>query len=100
MSHKPYIPAPADTSAVTLPDELAELAEDMARNVHEVWAKSRIDEGWRYGPERNDRLKTHPCLVSYDELSEGERDYDRATSLETLRLIISLGFEIKRCKQS
>jgi hypothetical protein len=53
-------------------------------------------EGWQYGPVRDDQLKTHPGLVPYDELSESEKDYDRQTSMETLRLITSLGFEISR----
>ena len=44
--------------------------------------------------ERNDELKTHPCLVPYEQLPEDEKDYDRRTSQETLRLIIKLGFRI------
>lgn len=91
-----YEPQPADTSAIELPAGLQPLIEDMARNVHEVWAKSRIDQGWTYGPERDDRLKKHPCLVPYDELPESEKDYDRATSQETIRFILSRGFRICR----
>lgn len=49
----------------------------MAKNVHEVWAQNRINEGWKYGDKRNDELKQHPCLVPYEELSEVEKDYDR-----------------------
>ena len=29
----------------------------MAKNVHEVWAKSRIEQGWSLGKERSDTLK-------------------------------------------
>lgn len=89
-----YSPIPADTRDISLPDELLPLVEEMARNVHEVWAHNRLNDGWTYGPERNDTLKTHPCLVPYDELPERERDYDRATSQETLKLILKLGFKI------
>lgn len=39
---------------------------------------------WRYGVERNDKLKTHPCLVPYDALSELQKDVDRATVIEAL----------------
>ena len=92
-----YTPAPVDTSSVTLPQDLAYLAEDMARNVHEVWAANRIAEGWTYGPARDDVAKTHPCLVPYDELPESEKAYDRATSHETLRFILKAGFAI--CKK-
>lgn len=91
-----YIPQPIDTSDVELPAELTPLIEDMARNVHEVWAQNRISEGWTYGPVRNDALRHHPCLVPYDELPESEKQYDRATSQETLKLILKSGFQISK----
>lgn len=91
-----YIPQPVDTSGIVLPTELSELAEQMAQNVHEVWSAGRMADGWTYGPERDDALKTHPCLVPYDDLSERERDFDRNTSQETLKLIMKLGFKIVR----
>ena len=68
----------------------------MAKNVHEVWAQTRIDQGWIWGEERNDELKHHPCLVAYEELPEEERLYDRNTSIETLKLITKLGFKITK----
>ena len=83
-----------DTSDVQLPEELNELVEKMAKNVHDVWAQSRISQGWTYGPERSDSLKHHPCLVPYGELPEIERAYDRDTALGTLKLICKLGFKI------
>lgn len=91
-----YIPKPIDTSEISLTPELQELTEEMARNVHEVWSQTRINDGWAYGPERNDAQKKHPCLVPYDELPESEKEYDRNTSQETLKLILKLGFEINR----
>lgn len=91
-----YVPQPIDTSEVQLPAELDELVEKIAENVHEVWAQNRLDEGWVYGNERNDMLKTHPCLVPYEELSELEKAYDRNTAMETLRLICKLGFKITK----
>lgn len=93
---KNYIPQPMDTSDIRLPEELNVLIEHMAENVHEVWARSRVEQGWTYGEERNDALKQHPCLVPYDELPEVEKDYDRNTALETLKLITKLGFKITR----
>jgi ryanodine receptor 2 len=89
-----YTPHPIDTSDISLPVEMEELIEAMAENVHEVWAKNRIEQGWSYGAERNDSLKLHPCLVSYNKLSSDEKLYDRETAVETLKLIIKLGFNI------
>lgn len=91
-----YIPQPIGTTDVQLPEELNILAEAIAKNVHEVWSAGRIADGWTYGEERNDALKHHPCLVPYEELSEEEKDYDRRTSQETIRLILKLGFKISK----
>jgi ryanodine receptor 2 len=89
-----YIPHPVDTADIQLPEELEPLAEEMAKNVHEVWAETRIRQGWRYGRQRDDEKKTHPCLVPYSELPEEEKEYDRNTSVSTLKLITKLGFRI------
>ena len=90
-----YKPNPIDTSAVELPNDLLELTEKIAENVHEVWSENRIIDGWKYGEVRNDAKKETPCLVPYNELPEREKDYDRNTALETIKLIIKLGYEIK-----
>ena len=92
-----YTPQPIDNSSIELSPELMELAEIMAENVHDVWAATRIAQGWTYGPERNDAEKKHPCLVPYKDLPEEEKVYDRNTSIETLRFIIGNGFRIEKC---
>ncbi|NPD91377.1 RyR domain-containing protein [Xylanibacter muris] len=94
MNKNNYIPLPIDTKDVVLPKELASLAEEIAKNVHEVWSENRIKDGWTYGEERDDTKKHHPCLVPYEELTETEKEYDRKTSQETLKLIMKLGFKI------
>ena len=93
---KNYVPQPMDTKDVLLPKELNVLVEQMAKNVHEVWAQSRMGQGWTYGAERSDALKQHPCLVPYEELPDVEKAYDRDTALGTLKLICKLGFKITR----
>lgn len=89
-----YIPNPINTSDVELTPEIIELCEKLAENCHEVWADGRVKQGWNFGPERNDEKKEHPCLIPYNELPENEKDYDRNTSMETLKLIIKLGYRI------
>ena len=49
MSKTKYTPQPIDTTDVKLPKELEQLVEQMSKNVHEVWAESRIKQGWTYG---------------------------------------------------
>lgn len=91
-----YNPKPIDTGMIELPEELLELTERIAENVHDIWAKGRIAEGWSYGPQRDDKKKETPCLVPYGELPEGEKEYDRNTALETLKLIMALGYRIEK----
>lgn len=93
---KHYTPMPEDIENVRLPEEIKPLIEGIAKNVHEVWAKSRIDQGWTYGEERDNIHKKHPCLIPYEDLPEIEKDYDRDTAIGTLKLILKLGFKITR----
>ena len=94
MENRTYIPQPVDTEDVQLPEELNDLVEQMAKNVHEVWADTRSSQGWTYGERRDDARKQHPCLVPYEELSDEEKEYDRNTAISTLKLIVKLGFRI------
>lgn len=96
MNSKNYIPQPIDTTDVELPEELGQLIEQMSKNVHEVWSETRMAQGWTYGEQRNDGLKTHPCLIPYEELPEEEKVFDRNTSIGTLKLIMKLGFKISK----
>ena len=91
-----YTPAPIDTSDIILPEDLTSLVELLAKNVHEVWAQTRIAQGWSYGEERDDVSLRHPCIIPYEDLPEIEKVYDRNTSQQTLKLIIKLGFKIVR----
>ena len=91
-----YIPEPMDLSLVDLPESLIQISERLAENVHEVWAKARIDEGWTYGEKRDDIHKKHPCLVPYDELPEEEKEYDRNTAMNTIKMVKKLGFRIEK----
>ena len=94
MNKNNYTPQPIDTKDVVLPEELSELAEMIAKNVHEVWSEGRMKQGWTYGEKRDDARKQHPCLVPYEELTETDKEYVRNTSQETLKLIMKRGFKI------
>lgn len=91
-----YTPHPIDTSDVELSDELKLLVEQLAHNVHENWAQGRLNDGWTLGPERNDALKQHPCLIEYDDLPQSEKDYDRETVVTTLKTVLKLGWTIEK----
>jgi ryanodine receptor 2 len=89
-----YIPKPIDTSGVSLTPDIVELTEQLAANAHDHWAKQRMSEGWRFGPNRDDTKKEHPCLIPYNELPDSEKEYDRKSAMETIKSIQALGYRI------
>ncbi len=89
-----YNPQPINVEDIDLDANLEELTEAIAENAHDIWARARMDEGWTYGPVRNDELKQHPDLVPYAQLPDNEKEYDRLMAMNTLRLVRRLGFHI------
>lgn len=94
MEQKTYTPHPIDLGDIELTPQLEQLREAIAENAHEVWAAGRIKEGWTYGPERDDKLKKHPDLIPYSDLPDGEKQYDRETAMNTIKLVIKLGYDL------
>ncbi|MEV6597780.1 RyR domain-containing protein [Actinoplanes sp. NPDC051346] len=92
----PWRPRPLDTSGTRLPADLRALVEVLAENNHDVWGAGRIRDGWRHGAERDDRARTNPTLVPYAELPESEKDVDRGTAVEVLKVLLTLGYRIAR----
>ena len=82
-----YKPRPIDTTQVKLNSRILALTERLAENAHDVWARARMDEGWSFGPRRDDDRMTNPCLVPYDELPDSEKEHNRQAALETIKAI-------------
>ncbi len=91
-----YTPKPPDLNGISLPDILSELTEDIAESLHDVWARSRLDEGWVWGNKRDDTLRTTPCLVPYVDLPENEKTYDRHMVITTLKILLAKGYRIEK----
>jgi len=101
-----YDPTPVDTGGLVvdpaLTDEalkdrntpLGRLAFDLARNSHEVWAKQRQEDGWRYGSTRDDSKKVHPSLRPFGQLSDRDRSYNESAAREAIRVVHSFSFAI------
>lgn len=98
MEKNIYKPQPIDTSKIILTKELKDLAEMLAKNAHDVWAVKRLEDGWTYGEERSNILKTTPCLIAYEALEECEKVYDRDMALETIKVLLAYGFTISKEK--
>jgi hypothetical protein len=94
VSKPAYQPQPIDTSHVTVSPEVSALIEELAHNTHEVWAQKRLQDGWTYGPKRNDAEKKHPDMLPYQDLTEGEKSYDREVVTQVVKVILALGYRI------
>ena len=92
--NKTYEPHPLDTSGVQLDPDLLALIETIASNVHDIWDAGRISEGYTYGPVKDTATKTTPLLVPYQDLPESEKDYDRKTAMESIKMVLKLGYKI------
>lgn len=89
-----YEPQPINLDDIVLTDDLLELREAIAENAHNVWAATRMKDGWTYGKERNDADRKHPDLIPYSALPDSEKEYDRLMALDTIKLVKKLGFDI------
>ena len=89
-----YNPQPINVEDIDLDASLEELTEAIAENAHDIWARARMDEGWTYGPVRDDATKRHPDLIPYSQLPDSEKEYDRIMAMNTLRLVRRLGYDI------
>ena len=56
--------------------------ELMAKLEHKRWNAERLLNGWKYGIQRDDKRKIHPCLVAFEELPETEKEKDRTNIID------------------
>lgn len=54
----------------------AKTVDLLSRLEHERWNRTHLLSGYTYANEKNDRLKTTPYLVSYDQLEQDIQQYD------------------------
>jgi hypothetical protein len=70
---------PEENRAVSREGVLAILVNPLLtpKDIHDKWMSEKAQNGWKYGPIKDDKLKTHPSMVSYDQLPQNEKDKDR-----------------------
>lgn len=95
-STQPYDPQPVDTSHTFLSKDLEYLINDLAKQLHEVWAHKKIQQGWLFGPVRDNEKKRHPLLIPYEQLPDKDKEYNREMSREQIKVIVALGWNIKK----
>lgn len=68
-----------------LSSSVESVKEKLAENIHEMWAVSKIENGWTYADERNDEELEHPCLTQFQNLPYAEKRYNIQLAVQTLR---------------
>jgi len=70
--------------------------EEMARLEHKLWCQWKLNEGWHYGETKSERLKTHPDLLSWEKLTESEREKNREFIRRIPSLLVENGFQVDK----
>ena len=70
--------------------------ELMAEMEHGRWIIERLASGWQYGPEKDNVKKISPYLLSWHELPDEIKGYDRTAVLEWPGVLAEAGFTVTR----
>jgi len=92
-----FVPVPPGTKPKLIRFTKKEL-DIMAKLEHEGWVKQKFAQNWSYGEQKDERKKTHPDLVGWNELDAGEKKIDINAVSAIPELLVSKGFEIYRLK--
>ncbi|WP_024335508.1 RyR domain-containing protein [Desulfotignum balticum] len=77
------------------PDFTQKEIEWMAEMEHGRWNVERLRAGWRYGREKDEHAKISPYLVTWDDLSDEIKGYDREAVCEFPSLLWTAGLKIR-----
>ena len=97
-----FKPNPIDVRGVSADDVfrqdpgLEALVTVIAKNSHDVWARSKIEGGWRFGEKKDGTLKTHPLLKPFEKLTASEQNGDLEPTLQSFKVVFELGYRIRK----
>jgi hypothetical protein len=85
--------APTPRSEVVSIDTLA--IETLAAAEHRRWIASRTIAGWRFGEAQSEFERTHPSMVAWENLTEAEREKDRAVIRQMPTVVRAAGLSLE-----
>jgi hypothetical protein len=72
-----------------------EEVDQMARLEHDLWRQTKLANGWQFGQQKNEKKRTHPDLVEWEQLPESEREKNRAMVRQLPKLLAQIGYQIE-----
>ncbi|KRY59582.1 Ryanodine receptor 44F [Trichinella britovi] len=90
-----YKPAPLDTREYELNETLETLVDLLAKNMHNIWAQSKIQRGWTYSKNENVNIKTTSHLVAYDFLDPNIKAANRDKAGQIIRSLLVYNYCIE-----
>lgn len=72
--------------------------ESLAEAEHRRWWAEYILSGWQYGPTESANQHTHPCMIPYDDLSDGIKKYDRL-AIENMPSLLNQEYGVRLFKR-
>jgi class 3 adenylate cyclase len=90
-----YQPAPIETAGIALPEDIRDLTDQLARNLHELRVRDYLKGVESAGAESARADQELPRLTSFDELAQDEKDHYYQTASETLKATFALGYRIE-----
>ncbi len=73
-----------------------EEVELLGRMEHRRWMEERREEGWSYGPVKDQDAKTNPYMVSWEELPEDVAEWDKDFVRRLPEMLAKVGLRIHR----
>ena len=68
--HQKYVNIDSVSKILANPDITAE-------NIHDVWMKNKMIDGWVYGEVKDAEKKTHPLICPFDEMNPIDKMKDQ-----------------------
>ena len=74
------------------PEELEEMKNTVGKFVHSRWVESKTTEGWRYGPNVDQKARTHPALRPWEQLPKEYRRTPEIQDKDIVEFINKYGY--------
>jgi len=83
-------PVPADLEQ----SKILQILEAWASHQHTKWMNNALEHGWRYGTTMSTKNKTHPWLISWEQLPTPAKEKNISGVKDLLNILKDFGYNI------